>query len=240
MPTGHQDFDPTPSVRRSPRVIIAVRGSASDLLVGHLSSPGQGSAAGLTADQLAQLGFNGSPGQTLLIPSTPPAMLVGLGAPAAVTADAIRDAAGTFAAAVPRHPHLGIDLPHSDRVNTTVAVNAAIEGAVLARYRFSLKSREDPGHTFVQSLTLFVDESDRDEAEAAVPAALVRAAAAELGRDLANSPGGLLTASRMADIAVELGTSQGLTVEVFDKDALVELGCGGLLGVNLGSTSRHG
>ena len=32
-----------------------------------------------------------------------------------------------------------------------------------------------------------------------------------------------------------LGTEAGLEVEVFDKDALVELGCGGLLGVNLGS-----
>ena len=32
-----------------------------------------------------------------------------------------------------------------------------------------------------------------------------------------------------------LATESGLEVEVFDKDALVELGCGGLLGVNMGS-----
>ena len=29
--------------------------------------------------------------------------------------------------------------------------------------------------------------------------------------------------------------SAGLTVEVFDKDQLIEMGCGGLLGVNAGS-----
>ena len=44
-----------------------------------------------------------------------------------------------------------------------------------------------------------------------------------------------LTATRMAEIALVLGTAAGVEVEVFDKDALVELGCGGLLGVNGGS-----
>ena len=32
-----------------------------------------------------------------------------------------------------------------------------------------------------------------------------------------------------------LAAETGLGIEVFDKDALVELGCGGLLGVNMGS-----
>lgn len=56
-----------------------------------------------------------------------------------------------------------------------------------------------------------------------------------LARDLATSPAGMLTATRMADVAVSLGAEFGFDVEVFDKQALVELGCGGLLGVNKGS-----
>jgi leucyl aminopeptidase len=36
---------------------------------------------------------------------------------------------------------------------------------------------------------------------------------------------------------VALGADRGLEVEVFDKDALIELGCGGLLGVNQGSAA---
>ena len=36
-------------------------------------------------------------------------------------------------------------------------------------------------------------------------------------------------------MALVLGPPAGLGVEVFDKDALVALGCGGLLGVNMGS-----
>jgi leucyl aminopeptidase len=39
----------------------------------------------------------------------------------------------------------------------------------------------------------------------------------------------------MAEAAIEVGARTGLEVEVFDRDALVALGCGGLLGVNKGS-----
>ena len=61
------------------------------------------------------------------------------------------------------------------------------------------------------------------------------AGAAQLARDLANSPPGHLTAARMAEVAVAVAASSGLQVEVFDADALAALGCGGLLGVNAGS-----
>jgi leucyl aminopeptidase len=39
----------------------------------------------------------------------------------------------------------------------------------------------------------------------------------------------------MAEVAQILGAAAGLAVEVFDHDALVAMGCGGLLGVNAGS-----
>ena len=39
----------------------------------------------------------------------------------------------------------------------------------------------------------------------------------------------------MAEVALEVGPPAGLEVEVFDKDQLIEMGCGGLLGVNRGS-----
>jgi len=63
----------------------------------------------------------------------------------------------------------------------------------------------------------------------------VLAGATALARDLANCPPAHLTAVRMAELAEELGAQRGLTVEVFDRDALLELGCGGLLAVNGGS-----
>ena len=63
----------------------------------------------------------------------------------------------------------------------------------------------------------------------------VVAGAAQLARDLANTPPGHLTARRMAEIAIEVAASSGLEVDVFDEAALAEMECGGLLGVNAGS-----
>ena len=67
---------------------------------------------------------------------------------------------------------------------------------------------------------------------------LTLAQATMLARDLANSPPAHLTASRIADVATVLGARAGLGVEVFDRDDLVRLGCGGLIGVNGGSTDE--
>ena len=42
----------------------------------------------------------------------------------------------------------------------------------------------------------------------------------------------------MADVAISLGERFGFDVQVFDKQQLIELGCGGLLGVNSGSAEE--
>jgi leucyl aminopeptidase len=64
----------------------------------------------------------------------------------------------------------------------------------------------------------------------------VFAAATKLSRDLANCPHSHLSASILADLATTLGPQRGLSIEIFDKDQLIEMGCGGLLGVNAGSS----
>ena len=42
----------------------------------------------------------------------------------------------------------------------------------------------------------------------------------------------------LADLAVKLGGETGLEVEVFDREAIMQLGLGGLLGVNAGSAEE--
>lgn len=84
-------------------------------------------------------------------------------------------------------------------------------------------------------IVLSAPESDVDNVRTGGERGLVTARAALLGRDLANCPAGDLTAARMAQVAVEVGARNGLQVEVFDRDALEAMGCGGLLGVNKGS-----
>jgi leucyl aminopeptidase len=88
----------------------------------------------------------------------------------------------------------------------------------------------------LNDLTLVTDAACADAVSAAAERGRVMAAAAALARDLANSPPAHLTARRIAEIATAMAPESGLEVEVFDNDALEALGCGGLLGVNRGST----
>ena len=115
-----------------------------------------------------------------------------------------------------------------------VAGQVVVEGVLLARYRYDAFKPAAPG-TPLNALTLVVAAGagrGRDPGGCAWPAA---AAAAQLARDLVNTPPAYLTASRMAEVATGIAADRGLGIEVFDKEALVHLGCGGLLGVNAGS-----
>jgi len=56
-------------------------------------------------------------------------------------------------------------------------------------------------------------------------------------RDLANMPPAHLTAKMFADQALKIGTERDIAVEVFNKDQLLAMGCGGMIGVNRGSVN---
>lgn len=131
----------------------------------------------------------------------------------------------------------GANAPATDAARATAldpdaASAAVVEGALLARYRYlALKSK--PDNTPLERLTLIGAAS-----QAGADRGLALARAAMLARDLANTPPAHLTATRFAELARELGEASGLEVEVFDRDALIELSCGGLLGVNAGSAEE--
>ena len=84
-------------------------------------------------------------------------------------------------------------------------------------------------------LSLVVGQSDERAATRGIAQGVVNAGAANLARDLANTPANLLTARAIAAQAVELAGRRGLAVEVFDRDQLEAMGCGGMIGVNAGS-----
>src|SRR5690606_34997746 len=129
------------------------------------------------------------------------------------------------------HAVLTIALTDIGAVPADAAAQAVVEGILLARYRYDTLKAESA----VAPIAEIVLVSDRDVAAGAARGKVL-ASASTLARDLANAPPALLTANAMAQLAQSLGRERGLEVEVFDKDALIELGCGGLLGVNAGSS----
>ncbi len=193
-------------------------------------------ALGFDRDALADAGFDGSVGSTLILPQAGSADLVavGLGERDKLDTAGLRDAAAAFVRATARRSRLALQVADFGGVGDTAGARALAEGALLARYRYTAVSNVSK-HMPLESLLLDLPDSNVEDA---IEAAFINARTAVVARDLANTPPGHLTATNMGDIAVALGERFGFGVELFDKQALIDLGCGGLLGVNQGSSEE--
>lgn len=231
--TGRTSFDPVPSqVMLEALELSAAGASPGGVTLGILVTP-EGDlpeTSPLDWDGLRSVGFEAKTGQTVPLPTDDGRLiLIGVG-DESPEPDAIRDAAAAFSRATSQVAEIAFRLPPGE---ASVTAQMAVEGLILARYRYdALKS--EPTVTPLSKITL-VTEHD-DDALAGAERGRAFAEAACLARDLANTPPALLTAARMAEVASRLGAERGLEVEVFDENDLVAMGCGGILGVNAGST----
>lgn len=191
---------------------------------------------GFSRDQLSVAGFTAEPASALAIPQAkgPTLVAVGLGNADSLDAARIRDAAAAFARTVSTQTKLAFSLEGIERVPTDVAAQAATEGMLLARYEYAGLGRERKTGS-VDEIALVTGSAEQSAAQAGAERGEVYARATILARDLANSPHSHLSASQFAELALRLGQEKGFDVEVFDKEALEKIRCGGLLAVNAGS-----
>jgi leucyl aminopeptidase len=192
---------------------------------------------GLSRAALEANGFEGKPGQVLAVPSGEGvAVAVGVGDPGTIDAAAIRTAAAAFARSVSKHAQLATNLADVDGLDAKVAGQAVAEGVLLASYRYTGLKNDPANASRLEALTLVAgDKRVKDVARGAERGKVVASAAA-FARELANTPPTYLNAKDIAAKAVDIGSAAGLHVEVFNKDQLAQMGCGGMLGVNRGST----
>src|SRR4051794_3272384 len=159
---------------------------------------------GLNRAALATNGFEGKPGQTLVLPSAagPTQIAVGIGDDGANTTT-LRNAAAALVRAAGKRASIATTLADVDGVEPAAAAQAVVEGALLAAYRYhGLKT--EPPTAGLQELTVVVGERGSSGAQTGVDRGLVTANAANLARDLANPPPAHLTARMIADRAVAL------------------------------------
>ena len=104
----------------------------------------------------------------------------------------------------------------------------------MGRYRFNVlqSNTKDVPLALLQLRTPGIDV---DAATDGLATGRVTARATNIARDLCNAPPSHLTAAGLGEIAKDLGARFGFDVEDLDKQQLIDLGCGGLLGVNAGS-----
>lgn len=194
---------------------------------------------GVSYEVLVHAGFDGTIGQTLVLAQQtgPTRIVFGTGGADTQTAASLRDAAAAFARAAHRYARIGVDIGTAFPVEADVAGQMLVEGILLARYRYT-ELKPSSKHVALVSLDILVDPDDAADVTRGVRKGEIIARATNLARDLANTPPGHLTATDFGAVALKLGAEHGLSVEVFDKQQLIELGCGGLLGVNAGSVEE--
>ncbi len=194
---------------------------------------------GLSRSALAGHGFEGKPGQTLVLPGAdgPTLIAVGIGSTPDLDANRLRNAAAAFVRAAGKRPALVTTLADLPGVDPKAAGQAVVEGAALAAYRYTeLKTDPAARNGQPRSLRLVAGDARGRGVRAGADIGLVTGGATTLARDLANTPPAHLTARMLADRAVEIAQAAGLGIEVFNKDQLQQMRCGGILGVNKGST----
>jgi leucyl aminopeptidase len=233
------DFDPIPSYARTLGVSLSASqdppASASVIAVPLFAGTDGDGGLGIGPEALAAAGFTGQVGQALALPRAegPLPVAVGLGPPDTVSTASVRDGAAAFAASTSGHTHLAVDLgaAHANLAQFIV------EGILLTRYCYDPLKTGDKDLP-VDAITFVIHDQDAAEVVAGAERGRTFALAGALSRDLANGPPAHMTATRMGEIAQTLGAERGFGVEIFDRDALVEMGCGGLLGVNGGSVEE--
>lgn len=235
------DFNPVPSHGPQPKVAVGTspaKPAADQAVAVFVTANGDlPSRAGVTRAELTALGFEGKASTALAVPEKGYLrVFVGIGE-GTLTAAGVRDAVAAFVRAAAKTSILHVDLRGLSTDDPSAVAAAAVEGAVLARYRYEpLLSKKK--NVALTRLELTVDKSDLKAAKDGASQGLELARAASLARDFANTPPRHLTAERFANVIAKLAPEFGLKAEVYDRQKLIKMGCGGILGVNAGSVDE--
>ena len=161
-------------------------------------------------------------------------LVVGLGDKDKIEADTIRRSAG---AAIKHFLKLGAHDIALDLTAHAEHAGAAIEGAILASYKFAGFGK-DPSkktHTVLQRLQILVRDHDLIAARAQAREAEIVSTLSNTIRDLGNLPGNLFTPAILAEKARELAKGRDLTVKIWNERQLERDKFGGILAVGKGS-----
>jgi leucyl aminopeptidase len=166
-------------------------------------------------------------------------LIVGLGKQAKITADKLRNAAGTAVRfPKPRAIHeLVLALLESDpkMLPHTASVRAAVEGAFVGDFDPDTY-RSDRKDQSIESFTLAAPvDADKPALEAAFAEAIIIGESQNFTRSLVNEPGNKLTPKVLGQRAAQMAEQVGLQWNNYSTDKLHELKMGAFWSVSQGS-----
>ena len=193
---------------------------------------------GVEKPYLEASGFTGEVGETTLLPNgTNLVIAVGLG-DSELTVSEVRRASASLWKAATKVESLSstVAMVAAQTLGAEKALQAVIEGMLLASYRFDEHKGKTEDSTILENVVIVAP--DGVDASKALARGLSVAKGIALARDLVNHPGGSMTAIGMAREAEKVASETGLEIETWDRQRLQEEKCGGILGVNAGSTEE--
>jgi leucyl aminopeptidase len=197
------------------------------------------SGVGLNRAQLSALGFEGRASQTQTLPpaagKTAVRVLLGIGEVRDLDTSVLRNVAASAARACARYESIATTLPGVMRGSAKTPTQAVVEGIALALHRWVALKNDKSGLSKLTSVTL-VSAEKTAEVQAGMLMGIATSTAVCTARDFANTPPSHLTARQFAEHAVAIAEASGVEATVYNKDQLIAMGCGGLVGVNAGST----
>jgi leucyl aminopeptidase len=189
------------------------------------------------APLLSSMGVTGSSGEVVRVPTggaitSSMLVLVGMGDRDKLTTEKVRRAAGVAARNVGNAASVALALPAADAEH----VRAVADGFLSGSYTF-VGRRSGARKKPVSEVAILSEAARRKDCIDALAAAQVVAKCADRARDWVNLPANQLYPSDFAEAvqAIDRSKKPAVQVTVLDEAQLAELGCGGILGVGLGS-----
>jgi leucyl aminopeptidase len=162
-------------------------------------------------------------------------VLLGIGEERNLDTSVLRNVAASAARACARYESIATSLPGVMRGSAKAPTQAVVEGIALALHRWVALKNDKSGLSNLTSVTL-VSAEKTAEVQAGMLMGIATSTAVCTARDFANTPPSHLTARQFAEHAVAIAEASGVEATVYNKDQLIAMGCGGLVGVNAGST----
>ncbi|WP_078544244.1 leucyl aminopeptidase [Litchfieldia alkalitelluris] len=164
---------------------------------------------------------------------------VGLGKENDIDFEAVREVLGKAVKTIKKSKveqfSVLVDTFTTEKLDVLEVGHALGEAVALATYQFAnYKQKSNIPDKELSEVTIYTNES-AEEVKASLDVGTAYGKGTNTARTLVNLPGNMLTATDLANHAVELANKYEFEVEILDKEEMEKLGMGALLAVNKGS-----
>lgn len=165
---------------------------------------------------------------------------VGLGKEKEFSFDRLREAFGKIFKEVKKSRQeeaaLYLDSFIAEGLDGMDAAHALSEALALSTYEFNgYRQKSNEPEKKLEQLMIYSEGFDEEDIRASLTVGFAFGKGTNSARTLVNTPGNLLTATDMANYALELAEKYNFEAEILDKPEIEKLGMGAFLAVNKGS-----